>query len=242
MNGSTDIGQHAFWLASRASGVVALVMLSLSVIFGLALSGKMSEKPGSRLPLTVIHEVGALVAIAAIAAHGLLLLGDKFLKPGISGIALPFSMSYRPGWTGLGIIAGYLAVFLGPTFYLRRWIGAKTWRSMHRFILVAWLLATLHTIGAGTDASSLWLRVIVYGGAAIVATLTIARLLPAASGRREGSRPRTPRVREADEPRSPDPAFAPRPHPAARVHADRAQPAHLVAAEALPRQARAPRS
>ena len=57
--------------------------------------------------------------LIAIAAHGLLLLGDSYLRPGLAGIALPFVMSNQPVWTGLGIIGGWLAAILGLSFYVR---------------------------------------------------------------------------------------------------------------------------
>ena len=57
-----------------------------------------------------------------------MLLGDGYLRPGIAGIALPFQVGYRPLWTGIGIIAGWLALILALSFYVRRWIGTRTWR------------------------------------------------------------------------------------------------------------------
>ena len=95
------------------------------MILGLFMAGGVSKRPGAKRTLVKVHEQVALTALAAIAAHGLLLLGDKWLHPGITGIAIPFTMSYRPVWTGMGITAGYLAAILGPTFYLRRRIGAS---------------------------------------------------------------------------------------------------------------------
>ena len=44
-----------------------------------------------------LHEHLALTALAAIAVHGLALLGDHWLKPGWRGITIPFELSYRPG-------------------------------------------------------------------------------------------------------------------------------------------------
>jgi sulfoxide reductase heme-binding subunit YedZ len=82
------------------------------------------------------------------------LLGDSWLNPGPGGIALPFTMAYRPLWTGSGIIAGWLAALLGLTFYLRRWIGARLWRRAHRLTVVGFGLAIAHTIGAGTDSTA----------------------------------------------------------------------------------------
>ena len=70
-------------------------------------------------------------------------------------------MSYRPFWTGVGIIAGYGLIILGSTFYLRKWIGPSRWRVAHRFIAVFWILGLFHTFGAGTDAGETWLMVLV---------------------------------------------------------------------------------
>jgi sulfoxide reductase heme-binding subunit YedZ len=94
----------------------------------------------------------------AIAVHGITLLGDPWLHPGVKGILVPFSMGYKPFFTGLGIIGGYLAALLGLTFYARRRIGAKLWRKMHRATVVVWALGVAHAAGAGTDAGSAWLR------------------------------------------------------------------------------------
>ena len=102
-----------------------------------------------------------MVALVAIAVHGGSLMGDAWLRPGLAGITIPFALHYRPGFTGLGIIAGYLAVLLGPTFYLRRRIGTRMWRRLHRLTPLIWMLAAVHTLGSGSDASSLWLRCVV---------------------------------------------------------------------------------
>ena len=108
-----------------------------------------------------MHEHVALIALVAIGLHGASLLGDHWLKPGLRGITVPFAMSYRPQFTGVGIIAGYLALLLGPSFYLRRRIGARRWRKLHRMTALVWLLSVLHALGAGSDGSKLWLRVVV---------------------------------------------------------------------------------
>ncbi len=124
-----------------------------------------------------LHEDMALIALVAIVVHGLALLGDTWLKPGLSGIAVPFSMSYRPAFTGLGIIAGYLALLLGPSFYLRRLIGARRWRKLHRLTPIVWVLAAVHTLGSGTDGGTLWLRAVVLAPLPVLAYLLVVRLL-----------------------------------------------------------------
>lgn len=178
MNSFTDPGQHIFWIASRALGVVALVLVAVSVGMGLAMAMRAAKGPGAMARLRQVHEATALAALIFIAAHGLVLLGDTYLRPGLSGIAIPFVMSHKPLWTGLGVVGGWLAALLGLSFYVRRWIGPRLWRKMHRWTLAVYLLAVVHTLGAGTDARSFWLLVILIATVAPVAVMAAIRLLP----------------------------------------------------------------
>jgi sulfoxide reductase heme-binding subunit YedZ len=152
------LATHGWWLASRASGLVALVLVTISVGLGLTMSGKLMRRPGIGRALLAVHEQTALAGIVAIAAHGVTLLGDPWLNPGVAGVAVPFQMGFRPFFTGVGIVAGYLAALLGLSFYARRLIGARLWRKAHRFTVVVYLLGVVHALGAGSDASTTWLR------------------------------------------------------------------------------------
>ncbi|MEA2383921.1 MAG: methionine sulfoxide reductase heme-binding subunit [Solirubrobacteraceae bacterium] len=179
---------HGWWLASRSAGIVAYVLLSASVVLGLAMALKLAPPRFAALLVTV-HERIALLSLAALAAHGLLLLGDGFLRPGIAGILVPFQMSYRPTWTGIGVLAGYLTAGLSLTYYARQRVGARRWRAAHRLIPVAWGMAVAHVIGAGSDAGSLWLQVPLALTMSAVVTLLGYRVLagrpaPAATTRR----------------------------------------------------------
>ena len=77
------------------------------------MAGKAFRPPGLPRKLMALHEHAALGGLVAIAVHGITLLGDRWLHPGPAGIAVPFVMDYRPVYTGLGIVAGYLAAVLG---------------------------------------------------------------------------------------------------------------------------------
>lgn len=168
-----------WWLVNRASGIVALVLISVSVMLGLAMAARALQRPAFKRAAARLHEHVALTALLAIGAHGLALLGDRWLNPGWQGITVPFALSYRPQFTGAGIIAGYLALVLGPSFYLRRRIGARRWRRLHGLIVVTWLLSVVHTLGSGSDAKQLWLRaIVVFPGIGIVYLLTLRLLKP----------------------------------------------------------------
>ena len=172
-----DPSKYVCWLLSRSAGVVALILVSASVMLGLAMASKLIRSRGITPLLAKLHERTAVAGLGAMAVHGVALLGDKWLNPGVQGIAVPFAMSFRPLYTGLGIIAAYLAALLGLSFYLRRRIGPRLWRKAHRATVVVWALAAVHTLGAGTDARSLWLRAIVFAPAPPLAGLFAYRTL-----------------------------------------------------------------
>ena len=177
MTSSTDPTHHLFWLSSRAFGVVALVLVSLSVSFGLALAGGVARRPGLPKRLKNVHESLALAGLIAIALHGLLLLGDSYLKPGLVGITVPFTLSVNPVWNGLGVIAGWMSAVIVGSFYVRRRIGVKLWRWLHRWTFAVYGLAVVHTLGSGTDAGSVWLLAIMALPAVPIVTLGAARAL-----------------------------------------------------------------
>jgi sulfoxide reductase heme-binding subunit YedZ len=186
--------QYVWWLVSRAAGIAALGLISLSVVLGLAMSTRALQSPRLRRSAARLHEHLALTALGAITAHGLALLGDRWLRPGWRGIAIPFAMAYRPGFTGVGIIGGYLAVLLGPSFYLRRRIGARRWRKLHRATPAVWLLSVVHALGSGSDAPKLWLRAMTLSPLPLLIYLLVVRLI----GARGGAGQKRPIAREVD--------------------------------------------
>jgi methionine sulfoxide reductase heme-binding subunit len=170
-----DPMDFAWWLASRAAGVVAFALIALSVLLGLAMANRVVRGRAA----VKLHEHLALAALLAIAVHGITLLGDGWLDPGAAGLLVPFAMDHAPFFTGLGVISGYLAALLGLSFYLRRRIGAKRWRNAHRWVVVAYVFGVAHTLGAGSDASALWLRAVLFATGAPILFLFLLRVLPA---------------------------------------------------------------
>jgi len=172
-----DPSIYIWWLVSRASGILALGLISLSVLIGLTMATKILRRPGMGRKLVRLHEHVALVGMIAIAVHGLALLGDPWLHPGVKGLTVPFTMSYRPLFTGLGLIGGYLAALLGLSFYARRRVGVRLWRKLHRATVLVWVLGIVHTIGAGSDASTVWLRAYMLITGVPIVYLTVLRVL-----------------------------------------------------------------
>ncbi|MGN6814765.1 MAG: ferric reductase-like transmembrane domain-containing protein [Solirubrobacterales bacterium] len=161
---------HLFWITSRAAGGAALLLASASVLLGLMMSA--TRRNPNKRDLRTLHEALSLTALAMVGLHGVSLLGDAYLNPGITGILVPFVGKYRPAWTGIGILAGYGLAALGLSYYFRDRIGASRWKRLHRLTAAFWLLAIIHTIGAGSDAVEPWF-LLLNGMVAIPAALLL---------------------------------------------------------------------
>jgi len=144
---------YSWWLLSRASGTVALVLVTVSVLIGLLMASRLLRKPSLKRSLVSSHEHIALIALVAIAVHGISLLGDRTLNPGPIGVLVPFAISYRPTYTALGILSGYLTAALALSFYARKRIGGGRWRKLHRYTVLAYVLGVAHALGSGSDTS-----------------------------------------------------------------------------------------
>lgn len=198
-----SVHEHLWWLASRASGLVALALITASVALGLLMAGRLMRKPGRARVMLALHEQTALAGLVATAVHGITLLGDGFLNPGLSGIAVPGAIDYRPVFTGLGIGAGYLGAALGLSYYMRRHVGPRLWRMAHSATIAVYVLAWAHTLGAGTDASTPWLRAWLVLTVPPIAILLVLRLLETSPAPRTARRGQALSTRDERAPHRP---------------------------------------
>jgi len=175
-SGAVSAGPHIFWITSRAAGIAALVLSSFAVCAGVLIGSRGRALRGMGGDVKALHEALSLATLVAIAVHGAALLGDAYLHPSILEISVPFVSSYRPFWTGLGIVGGWSLAALGLSYYVRSSIGAGRWRYLHRFTALFWALGIVHTLGAGTDAGQLWLLAVVGAPTVPAAALLLGRL------------------------------------------------------------------
>lgn len=162
---------HVFWITSRAAGVVALLLASLSVCVGLTMGRRLT--PSWLRDARMVHEALSLATIAALVVHGVSLLGDAYMRPSIADLTVPFASSFGEPWMGIGIVSGWATVLLGLSYYARVRIGVQRWRTLHRFTALAWLLGLVHSLGQGTDAGTTWFLVMT-GIVAIPALVLLA--------------------------------------------------------------------
>ena len=145
-------GPTAMWYLARGSGVVALVLLTASVVLGIVTSVRWSSRRWPRFVIEFLHRNVALLVVTFLGIHVATVVIDGFAPIGWKDAVVPFVSAYRPLWLGLGAIAFDLVVALVVTSLLRHRIGHRVWRMLHWFAYVCWPVAVLHGLGAGTDA------------------------------------------------------------------------------------------
>jgi DMSO/TMAO reductase YedYZ heme-binding membrane subunit len=190
---------NVFWSFPilQATGIAALIWAYFGVALGLLESGKtVPWLPLSRPQVDRIHRQISLLVICLIVVHAgataLDAMGDNFVSAFVP---------WQESWTqaqfayNLGIFALYLALILGPTYYLRRQIGATRWRFLHRFSLVVYVLSFWHTMILGLDISYYgWVRPFMWLAQIPLLLLFIGRLMRPATAARHLS-PRRQAVR-----------------------------------------------
>jgi len=199
---ATAVAPHLYWIASRAAGSAALLLSSVSVCVGLT-SGLRLVK-GRAADLRVTHEALSLATIAALLVHVLTLLGDGFLHPSLGELTVPFLSGYQTFWTSAGIVAFWMMLALGLSYYARARIGVQRWRVLHRFTALAWVLGLAHSLGEGSDAGQAWFLAMVTIVALPALALLAVRATKAAAARSATRLPvpadaRRPEVQRLDE-------------------------------------------
>jgi predicted ferric reductase len=142
-----------WWYVTRASGIIAYLLLWFSTVLGLAVTSKYLDGMLDRIFTYDFHEFISLLAVAFTLMHILVLIVDRYLPYSIVQILVPFISPYRPFWVGIGVISFYITLLVTVTFYLRNRIGTRTFRVIHVLSLLGYLGVTLHGYYAGTDTA-----------------------------------------------------------------------------------------
>lgn len=172
------------WISSRLLGFLAYFALAGSVVYGLLLSTKLLDAIAHRSISFTLHKDLASVGLGLAGIHGALLGMDRTVPTSLYQLAVPFATAYRPIWVGLGQIAFWIAVVVVASFYLRRRIGQRAWRLLHYATFLAFIGASAHGLGAGTDSAG-WARWIYLVATDVVIFLVVYRIASSITGRTE---------------------------------------------------------
>ena len=169
-------GTTALWYASRATGVVSLLLLSLVVMLGI-LVNRQGRLPGlPSFAVTGLHRSLSLLSVLFIAIHVATAVIDPYVSIGLAAVVIPFVSAYMPFWLGLGAVALDLIAALILTSLARAYISRRTWRGIHWLAYAAWPVALVHSIGSSPDLRSGGLLLVTIGSALAVATACLWRV------------------------------------------------------------------
>jgi hypothetical protein len=164
------------WYLTRATGLVALVLLTLSMAFGLLSSVRYQRPAWPRFVTIALHRNTALLALAFTLIHIVTTLLDTFVPIHLQDVFIPFISAYRPVWLGLGAVSFDLMLALTVTSLLRARMSYGSWRLVHWTSYLCWPVAVLHGLGTGTDTPVHWVLGLTIACVAVIAALTGWRL------------------------------------------------------------------
>jgi predicted ferric reductase len=166
----------ALWYAARATGLVALLLLTATMVWGMLGSARTAPGRQPRFIVNLLHRNLSLLTLAFLAVH----IGSSVID-GYAGIGwldaiIPFVSVYKPLWMGIGAAAFDLLIALVVTSLLRPRISVKLWRSLHWLAYLCWPVALIHAVGIGTDSRGGWPLLVTLGCLATVAIAGLYRL------------------------------------------------------------------
>jgi DMSO/TMAO reductase YedYZ heme-binding membrane subunit len=150
---SAHQAQLRVWLASRAAGIVTLVLLAVQIVIGLLMShprNRSTWKQSARW--FAWHENLWLFVLAFVAAHVVAIVVDPYAGVGLAGALVPGLSTFRTPAVALGTIALDALLVTGITARWTKLLPAGAWLSIHRLALVVFVLAWAHGLLAGTDS------------------------------------------------------------------------------------------
>ena len=148
--------QLRVWLAARATGVTALVLLTAQVTLGLVLSHP-TNKSTWKLSKTIFpwHDHLWVFVASFLGVHVVSLVLDPWAGVGIEGALIPGLSAYRSVPVALGTLALYAFLVTALTARFTKLLPRGMWLVLHRVSGVTLALAWVHGMLAGTDSRAL---------------------------------------------------------------------------------------
>ena len=164
------------WYVMRATGVVSLVLFTLVAVLGIATAGHRRLGRSPRFVTLALHRNLSLLAVVFVAIHVVTAVLDPYAGVTALSTVVPFVADWRPFAVGLGTVSLDFVAAIVVTSLLRRRLSLGAWRAIHLLSYASWFVAVWHTLGAGTDSSSAWLRTVLLVCVAAVGLSLLSRL------------------------------------------------------------------
>jgi hypothetical protein len=137
-------GPSPLWYATRATGTVAVLLLTATVALGIAAGGRYAPQRIARFEVSSLHRNLSLLTLAFLGLHIATAVSDSYTSIGWPAAFIPLASSYQPLWVGLGAVALDLLLAVAVTSALFHAVGTGTdTRLGPQLLLYAACLATV---------------------------------------------------------------------------------------------------
>ena len=197
------MSEQFWWYVTRASGMVAAVLLVLTLIWGLLITTKLIDRRGLPAWLTDLHRYLGGLSVVFIGVHLAALVFDSYLVFSWSDLFVPFASSWKAGPVAWGVGAFWGLVVVEGTSLLQRRMKRSVWRGLHFLSYPVALMTAIHAVQAGTDAGNVVFRAVSIGLILVLSALTLFRILHRPPKRSVVRSPARPTPTQGDPPAAP---------------------------------------
>ena len=150
------MSNQIWWNLTRASGNIAMVLILLTVFWGVLLATRVLKPNDRPAWLRDIHTwMGGLALIFTII-HMLTLIADSYVTFTFVSVLVPYASSWKPLPVSLGILGFYILAAVQITSLMMRKMTRKNWRRIHLLSYVQFVLVMAHTLTSGSDVGKAW--------------------------------------------------------------------------------------
>lgn len=171
------MNEHTFWYLSRASGMVAWLVLAATSLWGILIVTRMLKPADRPAWLLDLHRWLGALSVITTAVHMATLVGDNWVHFGWRELFVPQGSPWKTAAVTWGVLAFYVLVVVQLTSLVMKKLPRRLWHSVHLLSYALFLMATVHGLLAGTDASNEVLVLTMTSVLAIVAFSLLARVL-----------------------------------------------------------------
>lgn len=147
----SSLASNPLWFATRAAGTIALVLLTATLVLGVAGARRYAPAAVGRFEIAALHRNLSVLSLALLVVHIGTAVADSYVPLGRAAWLVPFASPYRTVWVGLGTLAFDLLLAVAITSAARLRLGPRRWKAVHYSAYAAWPVAVFHAAGTGTD-------------------------------------------------------------------------------------------
>ena len=172
-----ELNEQVWWYVARSGGIVAWLLITLSVCWGLFMSTKETAKATQPARLLDIHRFLGGLSVVFTGIHIAGLVADSYVHFGWSELFVPYATEWKPGPVAWGIVGFYILIAVEVTSLFMKHLPRGFWMGVHRLSFPLYVVTTLHGLQAGTDVLNEWYRILMIASVNIVAFLTVVLIL-----------------------------------------------------------------